>query len=361
MTAPDEDRMKLLKFTTHYLFAIAVCIFALMSVGLSQTPAPPTGKPPDVKTKIKAPKFPMKGESPPTVDMTDGTTSERAIAVDPKVSLTLCVAEGNVKITGWKRNEIRAFVQDGSRFRFSVLQKSTDGEKPVLVSLVGLRQLSNGSPTTIECIAGEEVELDVPENSAISLKGHETETSVDRVRKASVTNIGGDISVQNVAEGVWATTYRGVVTVENSRGSMQLASSTGNVIAYSVAPADVGDTFKAKTNSGNISLEKLGFRLADVTSISGSLLYSGELLSGGSFNFNTTNGAIRLAIPQNSSCRIIATYGFGNLNSNLPIKVLTDDNHPGPTKTINAVLGRGEATLRLTTSSGSIQIKKLEP
>ena len=78
------------------------------------------------------------------------------------------------------------------------------------------------------------------------------------------------------------------------------------------------------------------------------------------FGINTTNGAIRLLIPQDSSCRITATFGFGNFNSELPIKMLTEDIHPGPVKTVNAIMGSGDATLRLTTNTGAIQIRKLK-
>jgi hypothetical protein len=57
--------------------------------------------------------------------------------------------------------------------------------------------------------------------------------------------------------------------------------------------------------------------------------------------------------------RVTATYGFGSFNSELPIKTLTEDVRSGPAKTINAIMGGGDATLRLTTNSGAILIKKL--
>jgi len=359
MTA-GEDRMNLRKSKIHYLLAIAVCTIAFTAAALSQvTPTPPATPPTrgvKPKIKIKPPKI-GKEDLPPNVEMGAGTTTERSIAVDPRVSLSLCVNEGTVKINGWSRNEVRTFIENGNKFAFRVLQRSAKGD-PALISIVGIRQLPGGSNTTADCISGEDIELDVPENAALSIKGRETETSVDTVRKVVVTNVGGDINIKNVAEGVTASTYRGEVTVENSRGAMALDSSSGNVVAYSVSPADVGDSFRAKTNSGNISLEKLGYRLADVNSISGTVLYAGELMSGGSFSFRTTNGAIRLILPENSSCRITATYGYGDFNNDFPVKGITNNVAPGPVKTVNAVIGSGDAVLRLITNNGSIAIKK---
>ena len=359
--------MKHLTATTHYFFAIAVSVVLFAAGLLAQvppTPAPLPTRGPAVtpKVKMKTPKMPMPGEFPPGVEMGEGTTTERAIAVDPKVSVQLCVTQGTVHVNGWGRNEVRAFVSDGSKFAFRVLEKSPkDPASPVLISLVGLKQLPGGQVTSIDCIAGDDVELDIPENATLSLKGRETDTSIDSVRKVWVNNVGGDMIIRNVSQGVRASTYQGDVTVENSAGPMVLESSSGNVVVYGAWPSEVGDAFRAKTNSGSISLQKIGYRLTDVNSLSGTVYFAGELLSGASFSFTTTNGAIRLAIPQQTSCKIAATYGFGNFSSDLPMKNLTDDVHPGPVKSVNSIMGSGDATLKLSTSSGSIQIKKLEP
>ena len=357
--------MKLCTSTTHLFLIVAVSLFigTLAHAQAPQTrpPRPVVIKPKESKEKEKEkiPTFPIGAQLPPGVAFGDGTTSERLIAVDAKVSIQLCVTQGTVKVNGWGRSELRAFVSEGSKFGFRVLEKSPKDGRPVFISLVGLRQLPGGNVTTTDCISGDDIELDVPENAAVSLKGRETSTSVDSIRKVLISNIGGDINVNNVAQGVRASTYQGDVTVLNSAGVMVLESSSGNIIAHEVSPAEVGDVFKAKTNSGAISLQKLGFRLAEVNSLSGTVLFTGELASGGSFSFTTTNGAIRLALPGNASCRVTATYGFGSFNSELPIKTLTEDVRSGPAKTINAIMGGGDATLRLTTNSGAILIKKL--
>src|ERR1043165_3163765 len=117
MTAGD-DLMKLRKSTTLYLLAIAVFIFAISTTALTQNP-PPTPPRTGVKPKVKI-KPPKTGKAnlPPNAEMGQGTTTERSIAVDPRVSISLCVHQGQIKINGWERSEVRAFVQDGSRFGF---------------------------------------------------------------------------------------------------------------------------------------------------------------------------------------------------------------------------------------------------
>ncbi|MBK8304849.1 MAG: hypothetical protein IPK98_16205 [Chloracidobacterium sp.] len=58
----------------------------------------------------------------------------------------------------------------------------------------------------------------MPVNAVINIKGQETTTVIDTVRKASVKTIGGSINLRNIAEGAVAVTYEGDVTVEDSDG-----------------------------------------------------------------------------------------------------------------------------------------------
>jgi hypothetical protein len=366
MTAGARS-MKLRKSTTHYFLAILVCIAAMVVAGRPQkkppTPTPepapaPTGElPGKSKIKDKEPKTPKMYGLPPQIEFGEGVTSERSIMVDPKVTLDLCVTQGTISVNGWSRNEVRVFIKDGSRFDFKIREKSREGA-PALMSLIGIRKLPSGATAPSACIVGDEIELDVPENTSFTLKGHETTTAVDTLRNVDITTAGGDVSVRNVSHGVRAKTFEGDLVVENSEGQISLETTSGNVIVSGAASVEVSDSFWAKTTSGMISLQKLGFRRAEVNSVSGSVAFIGELLSGGSFSFTTTNGAVRLTIPSSTSCRINATYAFGNFKSDLPIKIETENIQPGSVKTIVGKIGDGDCTLRVTTSNGAIAIKK---
>ena len=98
-------------------------------------------------------------------------------------------------------------------------------------------------------------------------------------------------------------------------------------------------------------------RQIEANSVSGSLLFNGKFLSGGIYSFKTSNGSIKLAIPSNSSCRFIASYGFGSFDSAYPIKIDTENISAGG-KSLAGNIGAGDATVNLTTSSGSIAIAK---
>ena len=330
-----------------FLSALAICMAAVAGA-LGQEP-------------VGAPKVP-KGIAPghpPVAPVIAVDNFERSLAVDPSLNLQLCVTQGDVKVNGWNRNELRVFVHDGSKFAFKVLQNSPKSQAPVWIALVGVDE-KRRTPAATECIAGGEIEIDVPLRTTINFKGQETSTVIDSVRKVDTKTIGGDISIRNVTEGVTAATYEGDVTVESSSGPMSLESTTGNIVVFEAGPSDVGDGFRAKTSGGAISLQNLGYRQVEANSISGSVSLIGDILSNGTYAVGTQNGSIRLALPQNTACSVITTYGYGSFNSALPFEVQTENLTPGDVKRIVGTLGKGgTATLRLTTGNGTIAIKKL--
>jgi hypothetical protein len=338
-------------------------ILAVLSVAMSggfalaataQTPPLPVATPQPKKVMPAAGTAAPAPPAPWVRDIPGGDTTERSIAVASNVNFTLCVTEGNLKINGWNRDEVRVFVEGGSKFSFKVVDRAADG-KPVWISLVN----TTPKPGTSECIWGGAVEIDVPVGTSLNLTSKAIQASIDSVRKAAIKTAGGDISVRNIKEGVTASTYQGDVTLEESWGPVDVETTTGNIVVVDSGPSDVGDTFKARTNGGAVSLTRVTHRQQDVSSISGSVFFNGELKNGGSYGFNTTNGTIRLLLPLSTACRLAATFTSGSFASELPFQVETENISPGDLKSIVAKVGPGgDALLKLTTAQGLIGIKK---
>ena len=322
---------------------------------------PPT-PPPDKKTPWPVAK-PAPAAPPvtplPTPFPAGGQDYEKSLVVDAKVSLAMCVLTGDVKINGWDRNEVRVFVKEGSNINFSVREKNRESGKPVWIAVTGEYPEIGKYKEKLksECVWGSEIEIDVPRNAAVTVKGEEMTIGIDSVRKAVVKNAGGNITLHNIAEGVNALTYQGDVTVNDCGGTVNLENSSGNILAFNVKPGDVGDTFKVKTSSGKLFLQEVEHRQMEASSISGSILYIGKLLSGGQYRFSTSNGLLGITIPADSSFMVTASYGYGNFNSEIPLKVATQNN-VGGSKVVTATAGTGDAMVNITTSNGSIKIKK---
>lgn len=347
------------KIIENVSVGLLVCFFAASASAQATSTLPPIPEAAVVaparpgmadRSDAPGPVLPMPG------DFSD--TSEKRIKVDKAVNLSLCVTEGNVKVNGWDRDEIRVFVEDGSKFGFKVLQKSPKTSDPVWIMVTGVESKKpNAAPT--ECIWGGGIEIDVPVNATVNIKGQETTTSIDRVRRVNIKTIGGDINLRNISDGVTAFAGQGDITVEESAGAMILDSTTGNILVFEAGPSEIGDVFKAKSNSGSISLQVLEHRQVEVNSISGSVTYNGQILSGGSYSMSTSKGSIRMSLPVATSCKLFASYGYGTFSSEIPFKIITENITEGPIKIVVGTLGKGgDATVRVNSNNGSISIKK---
>src|SRR5437763_2440547 len=116
-------------------FAILAAVCASLSIsGHAQTPSPG----PKVTPVVPAP--PSRGQWPLNRRFArdDGDTTEKSITVVDNVNFSMCVRQGTLQINGWKRNEVRVFVKDGSRISIIVPEKDTKSQNPAWVKVVGL-------------------------------------------------------------------------------------------------------------------------------------------------------------------------------------------------------------------------------
>jgi len=340
---------------TRIILGGAILLFIGLSSSLNVSAQKPPVPAPTPKPKggvyVTPPAFPT------YPSREQGQTSEKFILVDPNVNIKICVTEGTLRINGWERDEVRVFVHSGRLPGFKVLEKDAGSGKPnwLLVSNVAAEGV-RPAPMS-ECLAGSEIELDVPMKASLTLTGRVTSTVIDSIKKVAVKTTEGDISLRNITGGISAETYQGNLQVEGSGGSVSLTTTTGNVLAFGVTPGQIGDLFRAKTTSGSVSLQQIDHRQVEASSISGSVTFNGKFLAGGLYNFKTSNGSIRMHIPFKSSATIKASYGFGQFVTEIPVKYVYENKSPAGNN-FQALIGTGEANINLTTNTGAISIKK---
>ncbi len=313
--------------------------------------------------QIAPPKDPQKPFPKPNwknvnrIENESGMPAEKSIAVSATVNISVCVSEGNLKVNGWERNEVRAFVSDGSQVGFTIVEKGKQNTAPIWIKILGFDPATNKENNPDECLAGDSIEIDVPRSAIVNVKSNVSEMKFYSIAKVTVENGGGDVFFNNIARGIEARTYEGDVTVEGSSGAMSLQSTTGNIIAFDVSSGEIGDIFKARTSNGAITLKNVGQRQIEAGSNTGSINFNGKFLSGGQYSFGTSNGSINLTIPPDSSLKMFASYGYGSFNSEIPLENV-ERNTPSRLQNLSAQMGNGDATLKLTTVNGAIRIKK---
>ena len=286
--------------------------------------------------------------------------TERSIDVNSKVLVQLCVLRGKVRVNGWKRKEVRAFVENGSSIGFNVRQKARESGKPSWVDIHGYKAKGQSGSRGHKCLSGDVIELDVPLNAEVKIQAQESEISVDSVRRTYVRNHAGSIFIDNVKDGVDARTHQGDVSLRRSNGKIFVSTTTGNLVAFKTDVNEIGDYFKAKSQSGAITLQSVEQRELEVRSTSGTINYLGKLNGGGQYSFYTSNGSITLGLPKASSFRATVSSGAGRFDSEIQLKNVNIDKKGGLQR-LTGTAGDGDSVLYLTTYNGSIRIRKIDP
>ncbi|MCB1024410.1 MAG: DUF4097 family beta strand repeat protein, partial [Acidobacteria bacterium] len=170
-------------------------------------------------------------------------------------------------------------------------------------------------------------------------------------------NSGGNIFLNRVSNGAKAQTYRGNVTIKDSGGKMTMVTTSGDIVAYKTESNEIGDFLKARSQGGSVTLQSIGQRDVEASSVSGSINYVGNIANYGKYSFGSSYGTIRLAVSENTSCRFTASYG-GGFSSELPIQDIRKE-RIGSTTSLSGRIGEGSCNLSFKTFGGSIVIKKL--
>lgn len=281
-------------------------------------------------------------------------SDEKSIKVNGKSIVSFCVSSGKIKVNGWNRNEVRAFVDGSKQIGIKVIEINRDTKEPVWVKILGFDPDKSEDFKRTECISGKVIELDVPFGATIDAKGGVGGTTIDSVAKVKLKKVGGDVILNNVKYGINAINYEGNIIVSKSGGSMNLETTTGNIVAVRAFTKEWGDTFKAKTNSGAVVLQDVEYRQGEVFSTSGSIKFTGKILANSQFEFTTIDGSITLQIPKDSNADLKATYG-GNFISKIPFKNVNKGGDSN-VRTITATMGESGAKLLLETYQGTILI-----
>ena len=313
-----------------------------------------------------------------------GPVIERVVAVDPSVSVSVCLVSGDIKVHGWDRNEVRARSNDvdAIEFRRQAGARESDPAKEITVLLSDMTPHRSGP-----CSANANIELDVPRGATVRLQTRDGNIQVVDVSLLTANAQSGDLDLAGIKRSVEAATIGGNISLRDSTGPTSLHSVGGSIEARGVRPAAAGDSFEAATVGGDITLEKIGSTKVKVKTVGGSLSLSGALAAGARYEFKTISGDINFALPADSSFRLDATLAHeGELVTEFPLKMLTESKQPssqsplrsGPhakgdltidpdvlmrgsnhgLQRISGVYGTGDALITASSFSGAINLRK---
>lgn len=293
------------------------------------------------------------------VSATENERLERTLAVDPSVAVTVCVASGNIVVRGWDKREVRAVSSNAANILLqvsngnSVAPAATRVEVVLIDSDTGKQRRAGNN-----CAAYSDVELNVPRGAVVELKTTSGDVRVEDVSEARVQTVSGTTEARRIGKDMEAVSVSGDILLEDSSGAARFRSVSGAIEARNLN-ASAGDELDIHSTSGNIRLERIGQARVEAATVSGSISMTGALARGGRYRFRTISGNVDLLLPADASFQFNAHVSRGGdiVFVNLPFN-FTFDNSPTSARAVNGFFGTGDASLTLSSFSGTLRLRR---
>jgi len=167
---------------------------------------------------------------------------------------------------------------------------------------------------------------------------------------ARAASVSGDVTATDVKGGLYAKSVSGDIEADRVTGDTELSTVSGEVTAQGIE----GD-LEAGSVSGDIRLRDIrGAEVVKAKSLSGDVLYDGELGAGTRISLKAHSGDVVAVLPGSSAFDLEASTFSGDIES--AFEVLASGKIEK--KSLKGSVNGGGADVRLETFSGDITLKK---
>lgn len=246
--------------------------------------------------------------SPPTPRSNRGDEDqkvERAIAVDAAVVVSLCVMSGNITVRGWDRNEVVARSVDDVQIEMKHAPEASPAGGIKKLEVVVLNKAEAQKPQG-KCQAYSDIDVNVPRGATVLVQTRDGDISIAEIASAYAGTQNGDIEVEQISRSIELGSIGGSICLKDSTGRVSVSSAGGSIDVANLRPVDPGDTIDVVTTSGDITLSQVTHKQIKTKTVSGNLIMTGPLAAAGNYWFNSFSGDVTLALPANSSFKLLA-------------------------------------------------------
>ena len=253
----------------------------------------------------------------------------------------LGLISGEITVTGWNRPEIKivAFTKRGT------IETSLSSSRVALT----LRGQRNGNGD-----GDSRYELMVPVGTRVTANSVSGDIMIKATAgETDVSTVSGEIEVVDAIDRISINTVSGDVHASKLRGRTRVEGVSSELVLE-----DVTGEINTKTVSGDISLRGIKSNSVRAETVSGGITYEGSVGGTGTYEFNAHSGDVRLAIPANSNAVLALQTWSGEVNSQFPMTMQTED-RGRRSKRMTFTIGSGAgAHISAETFSGNITIER---
>jgi len=258
---------------------------------------------------------------------------EKSIATTARPRVTISNMAGKVTVEGWDRQQVHlAYRVMTPKVAVNTVQLPSNGpvDKVHFTTYFVDRNSSSQSPVV-------DYVLEVPTGASLEIHNPQGTVKIGSIKgDTSVDSLGGNISVSDAG---------GPLSIRSVGGNIEVIRPSGRVEAYSI-------------NGDLHFLDPTSLRVHGTTT-SGKIIYDGNFASGGDYVLSDYSGDITVLCPSSASFELDAKTVRGKLDNEFPlVRRGPTQSFVPPGNSIFGTQGSGQATVELTSFSGTIHIRR---
>lgn len=278
-----------------------------------------------------------------------GTPINETRSVSPQATIDIANVRGSVNVSVWDRSEVAVTGTLGNGSQG--LSVEGGGERLQIRVKPPEKQgwFSWGAGNSMQ---DSTLDIRVPKGSSLSIDVVSATVDVAGIegRELSVDAVSGKVRLDSRSRAVSVDSVSGSIEMTGSADEGTFESVSGNIRLRAS-----GNEFSFDTVSGDVDAEVQQYREIKAGTVSGSVSVRGKADSKARVEIETMSGDVRLELPTDLSGRLQAETFSGRLRSDFGT---VNEPSRGPGRSLDTVIGTGDARITLETFSGDIEVRR---
>jgi len=267
---------------------------------------------------------------------------DETVKADKKGVVSISNVAGSVTVTGWDKAEVKVTGTVDDEV-LAVEVDSRDGEVEIEVKLP--RRSHHGGDADLI--------VQVPKGSSLEIET----VSAD----IEVSGVGGSLDLESVSGQVDVEGGNAEAEVSTVSGNITLSGKFPGVEAESVS-GDIEVTgasghVEVSATSGRIEVTGSDFDRVECESLSGDVRFDGNPKAGADLSIEVFSGDAVLILPADLDAQISVETHSGSISSDFGEDRVRTEKY-GPGAWFDTEVGKGSASIDVTSFSGSVRLKK---
>jgi DUF4097 and DUF4098 domain-containing protein YvlB len=267
-------------------------------------------------------------------------------AVTPTASILISGGFGELRIIGWDKDSVivTGSIPKGARFQGGFGRMSNGGPASGMKMFL---EMPDELPASLA-----KLEMRVPSRARVWVKGGSTVLTASGVTGAlDLSVIGGSVQITGSPRELTIGAMDANVRIEGSPEWARVKTATGDITFVGGS----NDT-ELSTVSGTIKLGGGAVERAKLESVTGPVVFAGDLVKQGSLDVNTHSGAIEIDVPRSLSADFDVASMIGTIDNALTGRAAVPGRE-GRGQEIGLRVGNGSARVYVRTFKGTVTLR----